>query len=136
MYWQVYSKPAIKVSTAKVTSVLQLLHLSTNTTIQCLVSPQGVHKALECELEAGQMLYLPCGWFHEVRSYGSSQEGGHLALNYWFHPPDQADPKAGSILEPYRQVCLAVLLRYGPKYPDCSLSAVRTFVAWHEGLSA
>lgn len=43
----------------------------------------------------GQMLYIPAGWFHEVRSRGSYQRldasgngGGHLALNYWFHPPD------------------------------------------------
>ncbi|KAI9031480.1 cupin-like domain-containing protein [Hyaloraphidium curvatum] len=39
-----------------------------------------------CELEAGEMLYLPASWFHEVESFGA--EGGHLALNYWFHPPD------------------------------------------------
>ena len=35
------------------------------------------------ELEAGEMLYLPCGWFHEVTSSG----GVHVALNYWFYPP-------------------------------------------------
>jgi len=33
-------------------------------------------------LEAGQMLYMPAGWFHEVSSSGS-----HCAINYWFHPP-------------------------------------------------
>ena len=38
------------------------------------------------ELNKGQMLYLPAGWFHEVRSEGSVE--GHLAFNYWFHPPD------------------------------------------------
>ena len=32
------------------------------------------------------MLYLPCGWFHEVTSYGE-----HAALNYWLHPPDGAE---------------------------------------------
>ena len=70
------------------------------------------------ELHANQMLYLPAGWFHEVFSSGSSSsdepnssvtnkksksEHGnltndsntstasssiHMALNYWFHPPD------------------------------------------------
>ena len=51
------------------------------------------------ELKAGQMLYLPAGWFHEVTSYScGSASGGkdqedplgdcHMALNYWFHPPD------------------------------------------------
>ena len=36
-----------------------------------------------CELRAGDLLYLPCGWFHDVTSYDE-----HRALNYWFHPPD------------------------------------------------
>ena len=34
-------------------------------------------------LKAGQMLYLPAGWFHEVHSSGC-----HMAFNYWMHPPD------------------------------------------------
>jgi ribosomal protein L16 Arg81 hydroxylase len=33
-------------------------------------------------LQEGHVLYLPCGWFHEVTSAGE-----HCALNYWFHPP-------------------------------------------------
>jgi hypothetical protein len=55
--------------------------------------------AVEVVLRAGQMLYIPAGWFHEVRSrsapadpacpdYYEPGRGGHLALNYWFHPPD------------------------------------------------
>jgi hypothetical protein len=57
--------------------------------------------AHEVTLKAGEMLYIPAGWFHEVRSRsapgvsaGSGYEegrGGHLALNYWFHPPDGQD---------------------------------------------
>jgi hypothetical protein len=46
-------------------------------------------KSAFCEVHAGQMLYLPASWFHEVRSLGC--DGGHLALNYWFHPPDASD---------------------------------------------
>eukprot|EP00316_Scyphosphaera_apsteinii_P016278 CAMPEP_0119317842 /NCGR_PEP_ID=MMETSP1333-20130426/44514_1 /TAXON_ID=418940 /ORGANISM="Scyphosphaera apsteinii, Strain RCC1455" /LENGTH=403 /DNA_ID=CAMNT_0007323901 /DNA_START=189 /DNA_END=1400 /DNA_ORIENTATION=- len=38
-----------------------------------------------CNVKGGEMLYLPCGWFHEVTSYGE-----HIALNYWFHPPDRS----------------------------------------------
>jgi Cupin-like domain len=62
------------------------------------------------ELTAGQMLYLPCGWFHEVTSYSdsssssssstnssSSDDSGHMALNYWFHPPDALN----SFKQPY-----------------------------------
>ena len=56
-------------------------------------------KAAFCECSAGDMLYLPASWFHEVTSSsvggGSSSNGtaltttkGHMAFNYWFHPPD------------------------------------------------
>ena len=54
---------------------------------------------MECELTAGQMLYLPAGWFHEVSSNGSdahgsadgSADGGlHCAVNYWYHPPQDS----------------------------------------------
>lgn len=42
-----------------------------------------------CELGVGDMLYLPASWFHEVESFGGgAANGGHLALNYWYHPPD------------------------------------------------
>ena len=63
---------------------------------------QALGKSLECELKAGEQLYLPCGWFHEVRSYGECAEGGHLALNYWFHPPDNLDPSPQGMQKPYR----------------------------------
>jgi hypothetical protein len=35
-------------------------------------------------IKQGEMLYLPASWFHEVISSG----GLHMALNYWFAPPD------------------------------------------------
>jgi hypothetical protein len=76
------------------------------------------------EVKAGELLYLPSGWFHEVfslppsskernssnssssSSFEEGEEGGdddgeevvsgggvgeHMAFNYWFHPPDNAD---------------------------------------------
>lgn len=56
-------------------------------------------KAAFCELSVGEMLFLPASWFHEVESFGGAGDGdagnngaanerGHLALNYWYHPPD------------------------------------------------
>lgn len=65
----------------------------------------------EVTLNEGEMLWLPAGWFHEVISTSSSGNdshatddehsdgtgkvsgpmAGHLAMNYWFHPPDSAD---------------------------------------------
>ena len=42
---------------------------------------------VETEVHAGEVLYLPAGWFHEVTSVGEGEMRCHLALNYWFHPP-------------------------------------------------
>ena len=51
--------------------------------------PQFKHAhCLTVTLKAGEMLYLPAGWFHEVRSDSSLIDGYHMAFNYWFHPPD------------------------------------------------
>ena len=47
-------------------------------------------RSYQVTLTAGQMLFIPAGWFHEVRSTGGG-DSGHLALNYWFHPPDGSD---------------------------------------------
>ena len=43
-------------------------------------------------LEAGDALYMPCGFWHEVSSSG----GVHAAFNWWCHPPD-----ASSFDSPY-----------------------------------
>jgi Cupin-like domain len=51
-----------------------------------IVSRSGV-RCMEVTIKAGEMLFIPAGWFHEVRSTGGGKVG-HLALNYWFHPPD------------------------------------------------
>ena len=48
-----------------------------------------VHETV-VHLKAGQSLYLPAGWFHEVTSK-SSKGQYHMALNYWYHPPDNLD---------------------------------------------
>lgn len=78
------------------------------------VDPKMHSDFLECKeyvvkLEAGQILYLPAGWFHCVTSFSSPRHTEkepdkdnanqvHLALNYWYHPPDQLD----SFDSPYR----------------------------------
>lgn len=40
-------------------------------------------------IEPGDLLFLPAGWFHEVRS-----EGAHIAINFWADPPssEQVSP--------------------------------------------
>ena len=48
----------------------------------------GAGEAVEVTVEAGQALYLPASWFHEVTSVGSGDPCMHIAVNYWFHPPD------------------------------------------------
>lgn len=49
---------------------------------------EACKSAVTVTLDADDLLYIPTGWFHEVQSIGS---GGHIAFNYWFHPPDQWD---------------------------------------------
>merc|ERR1712204_9391 len=45
----------------------------------------------------GQMLYLPCGWFHDNTSVSNAESKSHLAINYWMHPPI----KEGDFKRPY-----------------------------------
>ncbi|PSR70441.1 hypothetical protein PHLCEN_2v13692 [Hermanssonia centrifuga] len=61
------------------------------------------------ELNAGEMLYLPASWWHEVTSSSGSAEGNvvHMAFNYWFYPPDQLD----AFEEPYEDKMLWEYLR-------------------------
>lgn len=61
------------------------LHFSTLPSVGDAV--KGAGAPLEVDLRAGEMLFLPCGWFHEVTSLSAGPEG-HLAFNYWFWPPD------------------------------------------------
>jgi hypothetical protein len=69
----------------------------------------GLSAALECEVKAGEMMYPPAGWFHEVTSFNNENEikdnanGSrmHLALNYWFHPPDNLQTGDEGFLHPY-----------------------------------
>jgi hypothetical protein len=54
-------------------------------------------------LKPGQALYLPASWFHCVTSLANTSETAgpnpvHLALNYWYYPPDQCD----NFENPYR----------------------------------
>ena len=48
-------------------------------------------------LQKGEMLYLPAGWFHEVTSFGDNENDIHIAINYWFAPPN-----APSFDSPYK----------------------------------
>ena len=42
---------------------------------------------MEVEVLAGDALYLPSSWFHEVISSSSEDSEFHLAINHWFYPP-------------------------------------------------
>jgi hypothetical protein len=53
------------------------------------------------EVQAGEALYLPASWFHEVTSFSTESASEeeedylsrlHLAVNYWFFPPDIKNP--------------------------------------------
>jgi hypothetical protein len=76
------SSSAVRQSTSNDNTV------STNSaTVDSTNSNGNNARCFEVTITAGQMLYIPAGWFHEVRSTGGGSEG-HMALNYWFHPPD------------------------------------------------
>ena len=63
---------------------------------------------IEVTVSAGEMLYIPAGWFHEVKSKSSENPSkdlpGHMAFNYWFHPPSvqSQGEKEISFNKPYR----------------------------------
>jgi len=45
---------------------------------------------VEVTLHAGESLYLPAGWFHEVRSFSDDGASAtHLAVSMWFHAPGE-----------------------------------------------
>jgi hypothetical protein len=58
---------------------------------------------LEVQLKAGDVFYLPAGWYHEVLSSGAKSDDStlnsatnkndwhpdvHMAMNYWYFPPN------------------------------------------------
>lgn len=56
---------------------------------------QGI-SSIVVDLKPGEMLYLPCGWFHQVQSGDSESPTAndfHLAVNWWYHPPDCNSPE-------------------------------------------
>ena len=54
----------------------------------------------EVRLNAGEALYLPGSWFHEVQSEG---EEGHMAVNFWFKAPENIDQLTASWARSYRK---------------------------------
>lgn len=66
-------------------------------------------ECIECTLCAGQMLFLPAGWFHEVTSINdddapdTDDKPGHMALNYWLYPPDNLETGTQGFRQPYMQ---------------------------------
>lgn len=47
-------------------------------------------ESTEFVLQKGELLYLPASYFHEVISMSGTQNY-HMAVNYWFFPPDKQD---------------------------------------------
>lgn len=69
-----------------------------------------VGEPLVVELSAGEMLYLPASWWHEVTSSsaGTGEDAVHMAFNYWFYPPDNL----GSFEQPYADTLVWDYLRH------------------------
>lgn len=84
-------------------SAAKLLECEVQRGETCLATGSKSNRSLTAGFPptAGEMLYLPAGWFHEVTSHGaalagdgvnSSPSGLHMAFNYWFHPPSSCGP--------------------------------------------
>ena len=41
-------------------------------------------KIFHCVVEAGEILYLPSLWFHQVSQFNKNQENYTRAVNFWF----------------------------------------------------
>lgn len=77
---------------------------------------------IECTVSAGETLYLPAGWFHEVTSMnaGQGKHDGHLAINYWLYPPDNLQVGEQGFRHPYSRgfwndVWSSSMIRIGEK---------------------
>lgn len=57
-------------------------------------------QAVKLELHSGEMLYLPCGFFHQVHSSSHGNDDYHMAINWWYHPPD-----TNAYDRPYSTIC-------------------------------
>mmetsp|Transcript_21073 Transcript_21073/g.24405 ORF Transcript_21073/g.24405 Transcript_21073/m.24405 type:complete len:510 (-) Transcript_21073:2387-3916(-) len=70
-------------------SKIDIQILDDNTQLEKLYPEASHANDAWCDINVGDILYLPASWWHEVTSFGG--ESGHLAFNYWFHPPDSVD---------------------------------------------
>ena len=43
-------------------------------------------KPMVCRVEAGEFLFLPSFWWHEVQSYPDQDEFINIAVNFWYQP--------------------------------------------------
>ena len=41
---------------------------------------------LDCQLNEGDVLYMPAFWWHEVQSFPNTLEKRNLAVNFWYEP--------------------------------------------------
>lgn len=75
----VFHRETLMTSTSMVNSPIDLQHPNT------LRYPrfQDAH-ALSCRIHAGETLYLPAFWWHEVQSI--PHEGRNVAVNFWTPP--------------------------------------------------
>ena len=61
------------------------------------VEPTAHGEYITETLRAGEMLYLPASFYHEVISFSGDEDKHHMAINYWYYPPSTS----GTFESPY-----------------------------------
>ena len=85
------------------------------------LGPCAHHHNHQCPSSSFMLLNRYVGWFHEVTSFPLSSgevgpetseagRGGHQAVNYWFHPPDNLDPSRKGFLRYGYLLCVELWL--------------------------
>ncbi|CAG5116348.1 unnamed protein product [Candidula unifasciata] len=77
----VFSREKLLESTSMVMSPVDLLHPD----LQRFPKFSQV-RPLNCTIQAGDVLFMPSFWWHEVQSRPSSLEHRNLAVNFWYEP--------------------------------------------------
>merc|ERR1711879_368892 len=85
-------------------------------------------KAVEVTLNAGDMLFLPLGWWHHVESLAQM----NVSINFWFEGGMLAEAASKTVPRPLSEAGLLELARCGERFLTLELgdSSLASFLDW------